>query len=124
MGLKDTFKRAAVTAFNAFDDIPEEVSFQTYASSDYNVSTGVASAYAQRTLSTMVFTRYKEHQIDGERIQFNDVMGLTPQNKLPIRPKKDDKVHRIENEQSVVYDILDIHEDPAAATWKFQLRKL
>lgn len=121
--LKSVIKNAARTAFSAIGDIKEQVAVDIYASSSYNVSTGVASAYSERALTSMVFTRYKVSQIDGERIQPNDVMGLCTHDDLPITPNVDDQVTRIENYVSTVYDVISVQEDPARATWKLQLRK-
>lgn len=73
-----------------------------------------------------VFGSYLAKEIDGSRIQTEDVKLLTLQNELfeeqggvltetPVSPKIGDQISG--------YRALNVSEDPAEATWTIQLRK-
>lgn len=121
--MKDVFRQAAKTIIDAFGDVAEPVSFLSYGSSSYNVSTGLTSIACERALTTMVFSKYDERHVDHENIKPNDVRGITAQVDLPFRPKIDDKVIRVEDYASVEYDVVMLTEDAANATWNVQLRR-
>jgi len=80
MGLQDAFKKAAIAAFTAADDLVTSVSYRskTAASATYDPTTGaVTSAYTDYTVS-MIFARYENKQIDGNTILTTDEKALIP----------------------------------------------
>ncbi len=123
MGLRDTFKKAAQTAFQAAGDVKETAYYYQRGSVVYNVSTGIASATDSQYVVSMIFSNYNQREIDNESILPTDVRGMIPQNKMTPTPKMDDYIRRVESGSSVTYEIRNIVTDPAGALWEFQLRK-
>jgi hypothetical protein len=123
MGLRETLSNAAKTAFTATGDIPESVSYYTRGSVIYDASAGTTSVTDTRYLVSMIFVGYSQSEIDNANILNSDVKGLIPQANLSAVPSMHDYVRRIISGTSVEYSVLNIEEDPAAAIWKFQLRK-
>lgn len=123
MGLRETFQKAAQTAFVAVGDVPETAYYYQHGSTAYDASAGVTSVTTLMYLVSMVFTRYKKEQVDNENILNSDVLALIPQANLSAVPTVHDFIRRVEASVSVEYAVVDYQQDPAAALWKFQLRK-
>ena len=133
MGLREALQKATVAAFNGLGDIPESVTFRSMASGApaYDPSEGeVTESYTDYTV-LMVFTRIRTHEIStsaiadasktGDKIEVrsNDMWALIPQDNLTPTPKVIDVIVR----SSAIWQIVDIRTDPAAALWKFLVRK-
>jgi len=126
MGLRDTFSKAAQTAFTAAGDVPETVWYYSFAqgTSIYDVSSGTASTVQPATMTSMIFENYKTNEMYNEGIEPTDVKGMVPQAYISgIDPSPKDYIMRVESGASVRYDVMDIMQDPAGALWEFQLRK-
>jgi len=123
MGLKDTFQKAAQTAFTAAGDVVEDGWYYSLVSTRYDVSAGYVSAYQNQYLISAIFTQFKKEKIDNEKILPTDLLMLIPQRNMTPHPKPNDVVQRLEQETSVVYEVIDYQQDPAGALYKIQLRK-
>ena len=133
MGLREALQKATVAAFNGIGDIPESVTFRSMASGapTYDPSVGeVTESYTDYTV-LMVFTNVSTHEVgagalpfgqktgDNIYIQSTDMWALIPQSNLTPTPKIIDVIIR----SSVQMKIVDIRTDPAAALWKFLVRR-
>lgn len=123
MGLRDTLKSSAQSAFKAAGDIKEDVTYYGKGVVTYNTSTGVVNAQDSGYLISAIFSNYKNSQVDGKKILNTDVRMLLPQNDLPIEPAAHDFIIRLEANASIKYEALSIEKDPAGALWMIQLRK-
>lgn len=133
MGLKEALQKATVAAFNGIGNIPESVTFRSMSSGQpaYDPETGdVTETYTDYTV-LMVFTSISTHEVgagilpfeqktgDNIYIESSDMWALIPQENLTPTPKMLDFIIR----NSTKWKMLDIRTDPAAALWKFLIRR-
>lgn len=123
MGLDTVFQNAAGTAAGVFKDVFSSAVYEAEATSVYDVSAGAVSVTSTRYFISILFSAYKNRELDGDRVRPTDMKGLIPQNDLTPEPGLNDHIIRIEAGVSTTYEILDIGKDPADAIWQFQLRK-
>lgn len=124
MGLDAVFQNAARTAFGVFKDVVTSVRYETVATTTYDASSGVVSAHGFAGIVSVIFSKYRRQQVDGDRIKPQDVKVLVLPDQLPAVPRADDKFHVVEANCSVTYRILDSSVDPATALYIMQARKI
>ncbi len=123
MGLKDTFKNAARTALNVAGDVKRDVRYHSHVSTFYDASSGISSVIGRSYFFSMLFEDYRQAEIDNVRIMPTDVKATVAQLSIgPLIPTTQDTVNVCEVYGSTEYEVRDIEEDPAQATWVFQLR--
>jgi len=123
MGLRDTFKNAAQTALSAAGDVVENAHLYQEGSSVHNVSSGTVSTIDSRYLLSAIFSKYKAYEIVGSHIQPHDLKATLAQKGFSPIPTVNDYVVRIEDNCSTRYDVVDVKQDAAGATWNLQIRK-
>ena len=123
MGLKETFQKAAVAAFNAAGNVPSTIWYYENASTAYDVSTGLTSVVASAYMTSGMFASYKASQIDNEKVLPTDVRCLIPYQTFSALPIQHATVQRVEQSVSVIYEVMDYGLDPADGLLIFQLRK-
>ena len=128
MGLKEAFKKAAVAAFVAAGDLKEEVTYRskTEGSSSYTPSTGAVSDPYTDYGVEMLFTNYKQEQIDGQAILPTDEMAMIPVDNLTPIPKLNDLIIRTdETGTNYTCEVQGPYEkDPAQALYVLHTRPL
>lgn len=119
MALKrSTIVAAVATAFTAIGNIPESVTYRR-TSSSYNTATGTNTITNTDYTISVVFSKYNNFEIDKQVVLATDIKALFKQSSLSITPNvATDKIIR----SSKTYTILNIGQDPAAATYTLQLR--
>lgn len=123
MSLKDTFSKAAQTGATIFNSVFKDAVYYGEASSVYNASSGAVSAIVSSEAISILLSNYKAREIDGERVLPTDLKGMIPQANINSTPALNDHIQVVESGASVTYEIINIMEDAAEATWVFQLRK-
>lgn len=123
MGLDATFQQAARTAFGIFADVAVSARFESFVSTTYDASSGVASTIRYSGMTTAIFETYDRRLVDGERVKPQDVKALVLPGNIPRAPKPDDRMHVVEAGCSVSYRIIDSSVDPAGALYIMQLRR-
>jgi len=122
MSLRAAFQQAAITAFNALDDIPVSCTYRSMTDDqpEYDPADGsVTEAYTDYTVD-LILTSVKLREVEGsDIIQTNDKWALVPATSLTPTPKNIDII--IIN--SIEWNITDINTDPAGALWKILIRK-
>lgn len=124
MGLRDTVRRAAVTAVTATGDIAVTVTYIEVREqeSGYDTETGaVTKVEIAHPDVDVIFDQYSSREVDGEVIKPKDVRILLPSLNLPtgVRPKKGDRVQKADGEQ---WRVVDLNTDPVEALWEMQSR--
>jgi len=120
MGLKATIEAAVKAGFAALDDIPEAVTYRSYASaSTYDPSTGTVTRTETSLTVLVIFMEYNKRDIDGVQIQAHDQKALIRQAALSVTPSLND---RIERSTGKLWEVISISEDPAHVTWELQVR--
>ncbi|MEN5036888.1 hypothetical protein [Pseudomonas sp. TWI929] len=130
MSLRDEIQADLAEAFDDPDglaDAVRPVAGSRTVKGDYDPNLGGATpTTAIRYSGRGVFDNYQAQEIDGSRIQTEDVKLLVLQNEMfeeqagvvtetPATPKIGDQVSG--------FRVLNVSEDPAQATWTIQLRK-
>lgn len=130
MGMREEIQADLAEAFDDPDglaDAVKPVAGTRTVKGDYDAEIGgTAPASTIRYSGRGVFGSYLAKEIDGSRIQTEDVKLLVLQNELfeeqaglvteaPASPKIGDQISG--------YRTLNVSEDPAQATWTIQLRK-
>ncbi|MGE8170284.1 hypothetical protein ACQKO7_19025 [Pseudomonas putida] len=130
MGMREEIQADLAEAFDDPDglaDAVKPVAGTRTVKGDYDPEIGgTAPASTIRYSGRGVFGSYLAKEIDGSRIQTEDVKLLVLQNELfeeqaglvteaPASPKIGDQISG--------YRTLNVSEDPAQATWTIQLRK-
>lgn len=124
MGLRDVFSNAAQTIFTAAGDVPVATWYYAHSTAVYDVSSGTVSAGTTATLTSMIFEKFTQADRENFSIEPADQKGTIPQAYLSgIVPSIKDHIQIIEAGASVRYDVVKKMQDPASATWVFQLRK-
>lgn len=123
MSLKDTFSKAAQTGATVFSAVFTTVVYYANSTTVYDPSTGATSAIASSESVSMLLSKYKNMEIDGEQVHPTDRKGWIPQANINATPKVNHELQVVESGASVVYEIIDVQEDPANAGWTLQLRK-
>ncbi len=121
MGLRDTFKTAAVAAQDAFGDVFVSVRYEQHASIVYDVSSGVASAVTSTIGASFVLQDYSQREIDNENVFPTDVKALVAQDRFAGTPTMEDTV--VIAATSAEYEVVRVMKDPADALWEMQLRR-
>lgn len=119
MGLSATISSAVQAAFTALGDIPQSVTYTSKGTSTYNPTTGAVTSTDTTYTVSMVLESYSSREIDNQIILSTDQKATIPQANLTPTPKVTDTI----TISSVVWGIVGIGQDPASATWVFQLRK-
>jgi CRISPR/Cas system CMR-associated protein Cmr5 small subunit len=123
MGLQAVIQKAAKTAFNVLGDLKTSAIYKTKAPGTYDPSTGTAPdvviKYALKNKATL--TNYKRSETDGEKILSSDRKAILIQSDF-----SDNNLTPLIGAflilNGVDYRIINISEDPAKATFVFQLR--
>lgn len=119
MSFRSLIQSVSKTGFNAAGDIPVAATYERHALGNYDPAIGelarITSVYA---VDAFIFG-YKAIEIDGEAVKPNDQRALIRQAQLPVQPETTDTliIHGLE------WGIVGISQDPAGATWEFQLRR-
>ena len=87
MGLDSTFQQAARTAFGIFADVAVSARFESFVSTTYDASSGVASTIRYSGMTTAIFETYDRRLVDGERVKPQDVKALVLPRNIPRAPK-------------------------------------
>lgn len=121
-GLKEAFKNAAAAAFAAAGDVKEEVTLRIKASSNptYNPTTdSITDSYTDYTVN-IIPSGYDSREINNQTILDTDEKAkILVDDIANITPKRNDQVVR----NSVVWEIVSTHKDPADAVWTLQIRR-
>jgi hypothetical protein len=120
-GLKEAFKSAAAAAFAAADDVKESVTLRSKASSNptYNPTTdAVTDSYTDYTVN-IIPSGYDSREINNQTILDTDEKVKILVADLSITPKRNDQVIR----NSVTWEVVSVHKDPADAVWTLQIRR-
>ena len=130
MGLRDEIQADLAEAFDDPDglaDVVRPVAGSRTVKGSYDPNLGGAGPTSSiQYTGRGVFDSYQAQEIDGARIQTEDVKLLVLQNEVfeeqagvvtgaPAVPKIGDQISG--------FRILNVSEDPAQATWTIQLRK-
>lgn len=119
MGLKEAFKAAVQTAFNAAGNVKISIIYTSNPAPSYDPDTGVVTPNTTNYAMTQVIREdYKADEIDGSAIQMNDVKLLIPVDDLTPIPQIDDYVTM----DSRQWNVVSKHKDPADALWTLQIR--
>ena len=76
MGLDNTFRNAAKTAFGIFADVAVSARVESFVSTTYDASSGVTSTIRHSGMTTAIFETYDRRLVDGDRIKPQDVKAL------------------------------------------------
>jgi hypothetical protein len=120
-GLKEAFKNAAAAAFAAADDVKESVVLRSKASSNptYNPTTdAVTDSYTDYTVNSIP-SGYDTREINNQTILDTDEKVKILVADLSVTPKRNDLVVR----DSVIWEVISVHKDPADAVWTLQIRR-
>lgn len=122
MGLKNTLRNAVLTAFDALDDIPQKVTYQSVSATpvrdlDTGTFTRPSTPYI---LPKVVFTSFKSRERDkNPAIELEDVKVLFPRSDLPVKPKVQDTLIDAEG---TFWEVIDFKTDPAGVLATLQAR--
>jgi hypothetical protein len=119
MGLRETIKAGARTAFNVLGDIKESVTYKAHNAGVYDRTTGKQSESWTNYSIEAIFDGFNEVEVNPTSdIRFGDlkVMFL---NVNVFTPKSSDVVVRDGND----YEVIGVQTDPAKAVWILQARK-
>jgi len=120
MGLKEAFKAAVQTAFNAAGNVKISITYTSNPPPVYDPSTGVATPNTtDYSLTNVIREDYEAMEIDGLAIQENDAKLLIPVDDLTPNPKIDDYV-TMDSQQ---WNVVNKYKDPADALWTLQIRQ-
>jgi hypothetical protein len=126
MGIRSAIQKAIKAGFGGLGDLPESVNFDHIASSEYETTTGVASASARRYMVTGVFSRFSNSKMPFPPTSVDvltDVKFISPRVDWYFVPKTRDSLDRLENESTVTYEVMDVETDPAEATYVLRLKR-
>ena len=119
MGLKATIANAVASGFSAIGDVKVTATYTQITKGTYNPVTGNSPpTETTYTITDTVFYSARDREIDGIKILVNDRRLMFQQTSLPITPSQDDKI--IVDGRN--YNIVNIIEDPAQATWTLFIR--
>ena len=121
MGLRKAIASGAKAAMKAAGDIPVAAVFTNVTGTDYNPSTGVNSETKDDYPVSGLLYDYTAKEIadSGGRIKSTDQKFMLLQEDLPIAPS----LISYATISAKKWNIEDYGQDPAGATWIFQLRK-
>lgn len=121
-GLKEAFKNAAAAAFAAADDVKEEVTLRVKASANpaYNPTTdSVTDTYTDYDVNAIP-SGYDSREVNNQTILDTDEkVKILVDDISNVTPKRNDQVVR----DSVTWEVIHVHKDPADAVWTLQIRK-
>ena len=120
MGLLDTFRDAAETIVEAFDDIPKSVTYVQKGASVYVPGTGAVTSTDTEYTTTAIFDEYEMDEVNNSVIRATDKLAYIASNDLEVTPVVDDE---IVDADSVTWQIINVGSDPADALWMLQIRK-
>lgn len=120
MGLRETFKNAALTAIAAFGDVRVSANYWSHVSTTFDVSAGTpADVYGTTTGVMVIFDDFRISEIDGEAITPQDRRVLIPAKSLASTPAVNDKVVA----SGVTWNVQGVRSDPAEALWDLHARR-
>ena len=120
-GLQEAFRNAAAAAFAAVGDIKETAIFRskTNANPVFNPTTDtISDAYSDYSVN-IVPSGYNSKEADGHTVLITDEKAKILVDDLSVDPKRNDQLVR----NSVVWEVVNIHKDPADAVWTLQIRR-
>ena len=120
MGLAETFRDAAEAIIEAFDDIPQSITYIRKGASVYTPATGAVISTDTEYTTTAIFDEYELKEIDNNVVRATDKLAYIAANDLDVTPVVDDE---ITDTDSVTWQVIDIKSDPAEALWVLQIRK-
>jgi len=123
MSLRETFQKAAQTAFNAAGNVPVEVRYDSYVTATSNISTGAVEARHERYLVSVIFEAYSDRLVDGVKVMSGDKKVMIPALNLPASPTTRDQIQVLENGIWKKHTVKDSDIDPAGALWVLQMRR-
>lgn len=120
MGLKETIDAALSAGFTALDNLVEKPTYlANQATSAYDPTTGTYTRNEASYTLPGLFLEYSRKDIDGTQIKPHDQRFLCQQSALAVTPTLQDRILRSDGKY---WEIISISEDPAHATWDFQIR--
>ena len=122
MGLKNTLRKGVKKAFEALDDIPKKVTYQSVSGEPVrDLETGsFTRASSNYTLPMVVFTSFTTRERDKDpAIETNDVKVLFPSMDLPVKAKTQDTII---DDEGVLWEVIDKKTDPASVVTILQMR--
>lgn len=120
MGLAETFRDAAETIIEAFDDIPISVTYVQKGASVYTPGTGVVTSTDTEYPTVGIPDEYEMDEIDNNVVRATDKLFYIANNDLEVTPVVDDEII---DADSITWQIKNVKSDPADALWVLQLRK-
>jgi len=124
MGLKSTIANAINTAFVALGESSADglqVStnyYQVTSLGSYDPVAGTKTPVEALTTFESIFYSARNREIDGIKILVDDKRLIFPQTRLTFTPTHDDRVEI----GSDKYNIVNVIQDPAEATWQLWIR--
>ena len=124
MGLKSIIANAVGTAFDAFgtstaDGLQVVTNYyRVTALASYSPTTGNKAATEVLSAFQTIFYSARNREIDGIKILVDDKRIIFPQSRISFTPTHDDRVEIGADK----YNIVNVIEDPAEATWQLWLR--
>jgi hypothetical protein len=120
-GLQEAFRNAAAAAFAAVGDIKEMAVFRSKTNSNpvFDPATDtISDAYSDQSVN-IVPSGYDSREVDGQTVLITDEKAKILVADLTVDPKRNDQIVR----NSVVWEVINIHKDPANAVWTLQIRR-
>ncbi len=121
MGLRDTFKSAALTTVTAFGDVGVSTNYESHSSSTYDASSGTnVATYSTTAGVTVIFDSFRIAEIDGVNVKPEDKLALVPAKSISgVTPDADDRII----ESGVIWNVVSVRTDPAGALFQLQVRR-
>jgi len=128
MGLKETFKGAAVTIVKAFGNVPKTCTYTQKGPQRYNETTGAITKTTITDRPKIIFDEFTQNEIgrsfdNKNTILSTDIKGLLPSDNLSnvTKPESGDKVT---DPDGNVYTVLGHKGDPAEALFILLMRSI
>lgn len=96
-------------------------SYQETTASTYNTATGgVTSTTTQYDDIPMVLARYEASEVDGDKIQVNDMKAIIADLDLPVTPSRQDRIALVDGRVFMVESVGGV---PGESVWILQIRE-
>ena len=128
-GIQEAFRKAALAAMKGAGNTKEEVVYRSKnkASASYNPTTdAITDEYVDYPMKMMI-SGYNTEEAKNSGALPGDAKAQFPPSYLKVAPKMRDQVIRKTEdptlEDTVKWEVVGRHIDPASALWTLQLRK-
>jgi len=123
MGLKSLVANAVNSGFNALgsssaDGLQTSITYTQVTTGAYDTSLGKRSTTTSDTILDVIFYKVRDKEVDGIKVQINDVRIIFPQDRLAFEPSHNDYVTL----NSRKMEIIQVRQDPASSTWVLFVR--